>query len=103
MATGTGKRINVNASAAGFKPGAARINASDASNRRVRPYMPSNTGGAQQEHSIKGTPAAASENVDRSPGPLNARANQSRGIAIAIRVAAEIRIPKTKAGQIIRT
>jgi hypothetical protein len=55
MATGTGKRINVNASAAGFKPGAASINASDASNRRVRPYMPSNTGGAQKEHSIKGS------------------------------------------------
>src|SRR5215471_14224494 len=71
-ATERGKRINVNESAAGFNAGAASINASEASKRRVRPYIPSNTGAAQQEHSIKGTPVAAPENVDRSPEPVNA-------------------------------
>src|SRR5215469_16690286 len=95
-ATERGKRINVNETAAGFNAGAASINASEASNRRVRPYIPSNTGAAQQEHSIKGTPVAAPENVHRSPEPANAGANQSD--RIAIRAAAEIRIPKPRAG-----
>src|SRR5215469_16113123 len=81
VATERGKRINVNISAAGFNAGAASINARDASNRRVRPYMPSNTGAAQQEHSIRGTPAAAPESVDHSPEPVNAEANQSWRIA----------------------
>jgi len=43
--------------------------------------MPSNSGAAQQEHSIKGTPAAAPESVDRSPGLANVDANQSCGMA----------------------
>jgi hypothetical protein len=42
VATATGKRINVNVKAAGLKVGAASISASEASNRRVRRYTPSN-------------------------------------------------------------
>src|SRR5438128_693878 len=66
---------NENARAAGFKEGAASVNANDGPRRWLRRYTAGNIGATQQEHNIKGAPAAAAANCGFTSPLPNSLAN----------------------------
>src|SRR2546430_1222262 len=94
-----GNSRNEKVRAAGFKAGAARVNANDGPKRRLRRYTAGNIGATQQEHNIKGAPAAAAASCGLTRPCPNSVA-KCRGETVAW-TAALMRTPNTSAGQTI--
>src|SRR5256885_17266962 len=94
-----GNSRNEKVRAAGFKAGAARVNANDGPKRRLRRYTAGNIGATQQEHNIKGAPDADAASCGLTRHCPNSVA-KCRGETVAW-TAALMRTPNTSAGQTI--
>src|SRR5215469_4024662 len=94
-----GNIMNVNPRLAGFKEGAASVNAKEGPRRWLRRYTAGKIRATQQEHNMSGAPAAAAASCGLiSPCPKRVAKRPGEIVAWT---AALMSTPKTRAGQTI--